>query len=310
MRILYLPLIDRGGANEQWDLLNIFRTKHHTLALDYLACEDPHKALQDLLKSFDPDVVHMQLQNTLRLEPKRIADFCKARPATQWVQWCGDVRDEPIQHVVDIGKVIDLTLVSARGMVSLYEERTGKPVGHWDHAVGDRFFTSPCESDGSVVFCAHNYHHFPGSEERRRLAGALKSSFPDRLKLFGNGWENATALPWELQPSVYRRAICTVGSNNYNDRDGYFSDRMFIAMAAGVPHVGRWVPGIDEFFHDGQEILTFKTVEEAIEKVQWVIAHPAEAAAIGRAGKDRVHIDHTWTRRLEQYEKLLTRIEK
>ena len=305
-KLLYLPLIDTTGANEQWDLLGAFRGRFHTVVLDYRAVEDPHRDLLALLVNFEPDIVHGQFQDTRVFYPHRLADIRKARPSVRWSQWCGDVRNDPIQHVIDLGKVLDLTLVSARGMVLPYQEQIGKKVAHWDHAVGERFFTSPCESDGSIIFCGHNYDCFPGSEERRRLVGALKQAFPERMRIYGGGWEDEvqsdSRLPWELQPSVYRRAVCTVGINNYNDRDGYFSDRQFICMASGVPHVCRHVPGIEDFLEPGKEVLTFITQEEAVSQVQWVIDHPTEAAALGRAGKERVRREHTWEARLTQYE--------
>ena len=242
-KLLYVPLIDKVGANEQWDLLNAFRSRFHTVAFDYLASEDVHRDMLSLLTAFNPDIVHMQLQDTRVFDPSKLANMKKSCRGSIWTQWCGDVRDEPIQHVIDIGKVIDLTLVSARGMVSSYQEKIDKSVMHWDHAVGARFFSQPIECDGSVVLCAHNYDHFPGSEDRRRLAGALKTSFPDRFKLWGNGWEDATALP-----------------------------------------------------------------DEAVAQVQWVIDHPAESAATGKAGRDRVRKEHTWDKRVDQYEVYLASV--
>ena len=77
-KLLYVPLIDKVGANEQWDLLNAFRSRFHTVAFDYLASEDVHRDMLSLLTAFNPDIVHMQLQDTRVFDPSKLANMKKS----------------------------------------------------------------------------------------------------------------------------------------------------------------------------------------------------------------------------------------
>ena len=298
-RLLYLPLVARGGANEQIDLLTAFRAHFHTVALDFLSLTDPARVLGQMVDSFVPDVVHLQIQDTRVFDLAALREIRRRHPQSVWTQWCGDVREQPIGHVIDVGKVCDATLVSARGLVPTYREQIGSAVFHWDHAVGDRFFTTSAETDGSIVYCGNNYDGFPASEERRAMVRELEREFPS-FRLYGGGWDRGEVLPWEMQASVYQRARCTIGHNNFNDREGYFSDRQFIAMASGVPHVCRWVPGLDEIFSPS-ECISYRTPLECVEKVRWVLGHHEEASAIGKAGRARVIAEHNWNVRVRQY---------
>jgi spore maturation protein CgeB len=51
------------------------------------------------------------------------------------------------------------------------------------------------------------------------------------------------------------------------------------------------------FFEDGKDLLAFGTLEEAIDKVMWALAHPAEAEAIAGQGHQSVQ-PHTWDARI------------
>ena len=59
-----------------------------------------------------------------------------------------------------------------------------------------------------------------------------------------------------------------------------------------------WKPNMEFFFKDGEEVLTYKTVEECIEKIQWIIANPEKALEIGKAGQERTLRDHTYYNRV------------
>ena len=52
-------------------------------------------------------------------------------------------------------------------------------------------------------------------------------------------------------------------------------------------------------FEADREIMVYESVEDCIEKIGWLLAHPLEAAQIAAAGQSRTLKDHTFARRAE-----------
>ncbi len=74
--------------------------------------------------------------------------------------------------------------------------------------------------------------------------------------------------------------------------------RMYEVTGMGRCLLTDWKPNMEFFFKDGEEVLTYKTVEECIEKIQWIIANPEKALEIGKAGQERTLRDHTYYNRV------------
>jgi spore maturation protein CgeB len=84
------------------------------------------------------------------------------------------------------------------------------------------------------------------------------------------------------------------------------SVRLFEAAACGTPVVGDNWPGLDDFFDIGRELVVAETTEDALRTVRdW----PAdEAAAVGRAAREKVLTKHTAARRAEELEQYLVEL--
>lgn len=48
-----------------------------------------------------------------------------------------------------------------------------------------------------------------------------------------------------------------------------------------------WIPAIDDFFIDGEDLVTFKTIDEAIEKARYYLSHPEERERVANAGYEK-----------------------
>jgi spore maturation protein CgeB len=80
------------------------------------------------------------------------------------------------------------------------------------------------------------------------------------------------------------------------------SARFFEAAACGVPVLSdRW-PGLDHFFTPGEELLTARTADDAIEALQ---LPRAQLQRIGRRARERALDEHTADRRARELERLL-----
>ena len=311
MKILYLPLLAPEGASEQFDLADAFRQVADLRVLDYLNTGvDPNIALRQIFDEFAPDIVHAQYQGSNKIRPDLLAQLKKEKPGSWFTQWSGDVRPVPNEEMVEKGRIIDSTLLSAGGQCVMYDSAIGKRCcQYWQNAVGDRFLVEPIpvEERRGIVFCGHNYGIFPASEERLSMVVLLYKFRPDETIIHGANWPcPCSSLPWIAQPNAYRRARMTVGHNHLNDIRWYWSDRQLLCMAAGVPHLARYTPGMEDWFEDGVDCLFWRSIPELLSKVEWVENNPAEADAIGRQGQERVRREHVWSVRVEQYLEMYT----
>lgn len=81
--------------------------------------------------------------------------------------------------------------------------------------------------------------------------------------------------------------------------------RLFEATGVGSCLVTDWKENITDLFEPGKEIITYKTVEECIEKVNWLINNPAEREKIAKAGQQRTIKDHTFKERAKTLHEII-----
>lgn len=80
---------------------------------------------------------------------------------------------------------------------------------------------------------------------------------------------------------------------------GDFNMRCREATCTGSFLLTKWVYGIDELYVDGKEIVTYKTTEEAIEKIKYYLKHDKEREEIAEAGMKRTLKDGTYKQALD-----------
>lgn len=82
--------------------------------------------------------------------------------------------------------------------------------------------------------------------------------------------------------------------------------RLFEATGLGSCLVTDWKDNITDLFVPDKEIITYKSVEECIEKVKWLNAHPNERDAIAKAGQQRTLAEHTFEKRCIAVKEIIT----
>lgn len=82
--------------------------------------------------------------------------------------------------------------------------------------------------------------------------------------------------------------------------------RLFEATGVGSCLVTDWKDNITELFEPGKEIVTYKTVEECIEKVKWLIENPEEREKIAKAGQQRTLKYHSIENRAKKLDEILS----
>lgn len=74
--------------------------------------------------------------------------------------------------------------------------------------------------------------------------------------------------------------------------------RMYEATGVGTCLVTDWKPGIEQLWKPDEEIVVYRSQEEAIEKINYLCTHPDIAIAIGKKGHERTFEDYQYKKRL------------
>lgn len=87
--------------------------------------------------------------------------------------------------------------------------------------------------------------------------------------------------------------------------------RLFETTGVGACLLTDWKENLPELFDPELEVVTYRSVEECLEKVTWLLGHSQEREAIARAGQHRTLRDHTFEQRATQLNNIIrTRLKK
>ena len=81
--------------------------------------------------------------------------------------------------------------------------------------------------------------------------------------------------------------------------------RLFEATGVGACLVTDWKDNIKDLFEPDKEIVTYKSVDECIEKVKWLMNNPIEMEKIAKAGQKRTLSTHTISLRVNQVNEII-----
>lgn len=69
--------------------------------------------------------------------------------------------------------------------------------------------------------------------------------------------------------------------------------RCFETLATGSFLLTDWVPSIDDLFEDGKHLVLYRSLDEAVDKAKYYLAHDEEREKIAQAGYEHVIKNHT-----------------
>lgn len=81
--------------------------------------------------------------------------------------------------------------------------------------------------------------------------------------------------------------------------------RLFEVTGAGACLITDHKINISDFFIPDQEVITFKTADECIEKVKWLLNHPDKRKQIAQAGHHRTLSEHTFYNRTVELDSII-----
>jgi len=81
--------------------------------------------------------------------------------------------------------------------------------------------------------------------------------------------------------------------------------RLFEVPGVGSCLITDLKKNLNDIFEIDKEVVAFTSAEECVEKVKWLINHPAERKAIAVAGQRRVLKDHTFEIRANHLDEII-----
>lgn len=261
-----------------------------------------------MARSFNPDWIWLQAQNTGVLQPDTLLKVGRELPGCVISHWMGDARDPVAPYLSGICAATHLTLVSGEGYLPLYKAAGAREVRYcqvavdWEEDVlGIPEWTPPFRVP-DVVFCG-NYHGtlFRGAGDRDGAVRTLQAVGID-VGIVGlnwpTGWPVIGSCRYKEQHHIYKRAKIVLSVNNVNDVRRYYSDRHLFALASGVAVVAKYVPGFEDEFENGHDLMWYNTDQELVSVVRALLADEGARTRLGRNGRATAIRDHTWFKRI------------
>lgn len=231
------------------------------------------------------------------------------------IQWTGDCRPDVLPEVMAYKGIVDLTLlVAGIGQKEMYEKALGSPVGYLQQGIFESFFIKHQElQSGNVVFIGNNYDQFEGAVERASLCLLLSKTFC-HFEVIGNGFDgyshanetrlkrynNHRSVPYSDSAKIYNESYISISHACFNDIEGYYSNRTIDIMASGGCCLMRRTPNIEQFFTDMYDCILYSSNDEAIEKIQHLIARPELRNMIAQNGHNTAKLKHTFRTRVQE----------
>lgn len=100
----------------------------------------------------------------------------------------------------------------------------------------------------------------------------------------------------EMFQSLYNSQVTL---NNHIDlsRNSASNMRLFEATGVGTCLVTDWKENLYELFEADHEVVTYRSNEECVEKIKWLLDNPKEREKIAKSGQIRTLRDHTFDKR-------------
>ena len=158
-----------------------------------------------------------------------------------------------------------------------------------------------------------SYLYYWGGRKRVELVEAFTKRYGRRFGLFGKGWNGNSAwqgpVPYAGQHEAYRRSAVALGGMPYACNDYYTSDRVFIAMASGVPFVDYWVSGVDRLLQPGRDWWLAQSQDEMFRLCDTLLEMPSsERVGLGEEARKRVLSRHTQYHRCKEMIEIIRNI--
>lgn len=181
----------------------------------------------------------------------------------------------------------------------LLQHKTNKAPKYWEflpHAVEPRAYPhTDIIKKYDICFIGH-------LQDVKNYNGFSRIDFLDRMfKEFPNFYYG-TRTPLDPKVNMFEDAARKFCMSKIVLNISILDDinmRVFETMATGNFLLTNWIPTLDDLFKDGKHLVTYKTLDEAVEKTKYYLAHEEEREKIALAGQKEVLAKHTYSHRIQ-----------
>lgn len=135
----------------------------------------------------------------------------------------------------------------------------------------------------------------PGGRNRKKMSRLFHRAYGERYAVFGGGqgWKGEPyckgPIAFNDQEAAIRSAWISVNWSQFDEIPMYFSDRLPISLAAGVPHITNYQRGFEHVLPDAKGVYFVHSPEEALDVADYLLSLPKERLIeIGQSGVEYV----------------------
>ncbi len=264
-----------------------------------------HREILARIQSFQPDIVLWQHVSDYAADREFIQQLRSSASGAVFAYHEADAFDSrrkpytPQMRAMIAGA--DIVFQTSLGAMRKLSQDAGARRIHWVPSTFDRErFGGDINSSldrkfdviltGNLIRRIPYLWEFPGATQRLQLAKALKSRLGQRFVVFGSGWSKKISdgpVPYPEQADLLRKSWISVIWDHMPENECYFSDRLPISLAAGVPHVTSWHDGYDKLFSECPAVISVRSIREAVAGVEHLLSLDRnDLLALGRKGRD------------------------
>lgn len=261
------------------------------------------------IKSFQPDMLFLQIQHTSVIDAKTISEAKRVCPKVKVVNWTGDVRNGVPHTYRKIGIVSDYNLISSTGQLNMFRQVL-QNVNYLQIGYNPKLYSPPAmqrttfKNDALFIGHYNTRESYPGTEARLKACKLLRAKFGNRFALYGFGWpkdiKTLGSINQRHVASEYQNSVCSISVSHYNEIDHYFSDRLLMCLASGRPCVALAFPKWESYFTNMSDLVIVDSVNEIPDAVEMLKANPDLANFIGEQGAAKVLAEHTYYSRIKE----------
>jgi len=312
LRVLYLPLFEPSYGKYKRGLRDALAEASLVYEWDYL--NDPGD-LAEIVGWWQPHLLLMQLHSAEAIMERDLAQARAACPGMTVVNWNGDTWEHGLTRpdVLSLLRHVDLQLVVNASVIEVYKHY-GVRSAYWQVAF------EPVDYDNLPTVAAHDVVLLGNAYDAKRKAlGDVLSTMPGvNVGLYGFGWRfpsGATTYNFAAGAALYAKAKIAIGDNQFRDKRGFVSNRLFEALASGVFLLHEHVPGLEELtgLKDGVHYVGWSDATDLQAKIHhWLMPRYAtQRGRIAAGGREFVREHHSFRARVRQlFEELLPMVER
>jgi hypothetical protein len=273
-----------------------------------------HASLLDVVRTFQPDIIFWQHPSDYGLDQELLLAIraCGSSPVLVYQEgdpfdtWYKTIHSEVKTLYAESDVFFTIGLGAARRQFFAIRahphfyysphcfdvERIGSAAPRMEE-IGSRYDAIMI---GTIAARMKGMLKQPHAMNRVRLAQGLAKIFGDRFAAFGRGWPADAnprgMLPFAEQAITIQSSRMSVIWELYPEYSFYHSDRLPIALAAGIPFVSNFKPGYETLFRNVPGVFTGDTIEEILDICVYLRGLPVEEIAALGAGARNYAFSH------------------